>query len=228
MFFGELIYVILAPLTILGVVVLAILALSGRSEPDARGDRAYVLYLSLVSFIALFTALFALVSLGSTATHALLDGGGGGGCVDPYDPACIGNPSGFEPEFGGEMRTRDVLNAMGVVLAAGGVLLFHRRRSQQLVREPGFIGSSGARTFTAYLYAVAFTAVAILLGAAAVGLPALVRAIAPGLTALSESSTERDAALTDLVPALVAAGGAAVMYVLHWRAAERMRRGEDL
>ena len=45
----------------------AILALSGRSDPDSRGDRPYVLYLSLVSYIALFTALFAVVDLASTA-----------------------------------------------------------------------------------------------------------------------------------------------------------------
>lgn len=217
MFYGELAYVILAPLTILGVIVLAILALAGRSEPDARGERAYVLYLSLVSFIALFTLLFACVALATTATHATLDGGAE--CIDPFDPACLEGPG----DFGEELRVRDALNAGAVAAVAGGVLLYHRRRSRSLVEDPAFPGSAGARTFLAYLYAVAFTAMVIALASAAVALPALVRTIAPGLTALNGSSAERDAALTDLAPALVAAGAALVTYLTHWRAADRLR-----
>ena len=222
MFFGELLYVILAPLTILGVVVLAILALSGRSDPDSRGDRPYVLYLSLVSYVALFTALFALVGLASTLTHALLDTP----VQSPY--TLIGPGPTPELDFESELRTRDALNAAAIALAAGAVLMFHQKRSRRLVHEPGFAGSSGARTFTAYLYAVTFTSMAIVLGAAALALPALVRTVAPGLTALEESSTEREAAVTDLVPAAVAGGGAAAIYAIHWRAATRLRHGEDL
>lgn len=221
MFYGELVYVILAPLTIVGVIVLSILALSGRSEPDARGERAYVLYLSLVSYIALFTVLFALVGLATTATHSFLDGGAD--CIDPFDPACLEGPQ----DFGEELRVRDAINAGAVAAVAAGVLLYHRKRSQALVDDPGFAGSAGARTFTAYLYAVAFTAMIVLLAFTAVALPALIRAIAPGLTALDGSSSERDAALTDLVPALVAAGGAAVIYLTHWRAADRLRRPRE-
>lgn len=226
MFYGAFVYGILAPLMILGVIVLAILALSGRSEPDARGDRPYVLYLSLVSFIALFTVLFGVVSIGSTATHSLLDDGGGSECIDPADPACFGG-QGFEPAYGGERRAGEILNSIGVVAVAAGVLVFHRRLSRQVVDDPGFAGSAGGRTFTAYLYAVAFTAMVVLLAAAAVALPALIRTIAPGLTAVGESSTERDAALLDLVPALVAGAGAAVIYLTHWRAATGLRRGAN-
>lgn len=217
MFYGELVYVILAPLTILGVIVLSILALAGRSEPDARGERAYVLYLSLVSYISFFTLLFALVALGTTVTHAVVDGGAE--CIDPYDPACFEGPQ----DFGGELRVRDAINGGAVAAVAGGILLYHRRRSQHLVDDPDFAGSAGARTFTAYLYAVAFTAMIVVLASAAVALPALIRAVAPGLTALDGSSGERDAALTDLVPALVAGGGAAAIYLTHWRAAEGLR-----
>jgi hypothetical protein len=221
MFYGELLYVILAPLTILGVVVLAILALSGRSEPDSRGDRPYVLYLSLVSYVALFTALFALVDLASTAMDGIL----GAGADAPHFYLDPGAPP---SDVDAELRIRDALNTGALAVAAGAVLLFHQSRSRRLVHEPGFAGSSGARTFTAYLYAVAFTSMAIVLGAVAVSMPALVRTVAPGLTALDDSSSEREAALNDLVPALVAGAGAGAIYAIHWRAANRLRHGEDL
>jgi hypothetical protein len=220
MFYGsELVYVVLAPLSIVGMFVLAIVALAGRNEPDSRGERAYVLYLSIVSFVALFTVLFALVNLASTLTHMVLDPSAAG---QPY----TGDPL-FAPDFEDEYRTRDALNAGAAVLVAGAILLLHRRRSQHLVDDAGFAGSAGARTFTAYLFAVAFVAMAILLVAAAVALPALIRVAAPGLTAVDSSGAERDAALTDLVPALVAGGGAVVIYLTHWRAADRVRRGDD-
>lgn len=223
MFYGEVIYATIAPLAILGVIVLAILALSGRSEPDVRGDRPYVLYLSLVSFIALFTLLFAVVDLATTAIHSVID----------EEVACEFGTSSqecfadFGPSPGGEQRTRDAINSGAVALVAGGVLLFHRRRSKDLVADPGFPGSPGARTFAAYLYAVAFTAMAIVIVAAAIALPALVGAIAPGVTAVGSTTFERDRALTDLVPALVAAGGATVIYLTHWRAADRLRSGVE-
>lgn len=226
MFYGGLAYAILAPLAIVGVIVLAILALSGRSEPDTRGDRAYVLYLSLISFIALFTLFFALVSLASTAGDALFVDDADV-CADPYSPECLGG-SGFDSgRPGGELRARDVLDSVGIAIAAGAVLVFHRKRSSDLLAEPGFAGSAGARTFTAYLYAVAFTAMAIFIGAVAVGVPAVVRTVAPGLTALGSNSAERDAALSDLVPALVAGGGAVLIYLTHWKAAPRLRRGGE-
>lgn len=226
MFYGEVIYATIAPLAVLGVIVLAILALSGRSEPDLRGDRPYVLYLSLVSFVALFTLLFAVVDLAATASDTLIDTDEVRlECELGTSPQeCFGD---FESALGGEQRTRDAINSGAVALVAGGVLLFHRGRSRSLVVDSGFTGSPGARTFTAYLYSVAFVALAIVIVAMAIALPALVRAIAPGITALGSTSAERDRALSDLVPALVAAGGAAVIYLTHWRAADRLRGGAE-
>ncbi|MDQ3982792.1 MAG: hypothetical protein M3271_08970 [Actinomycetota bacterium] len=224
MFYGEFAYAILAPLTILGVIVLAVLALSGRSEPDTRGERAYVLYLSLVSFIALFTIVFALANLSSTATHSLIDGADE--CLDPYSPECIEGP-GFDSGSGGEVRVREAIDASAVALVAIGVLVLHRRRTRRLVDDPGFPGSAAARTFGAYLYAVSFTAIALIIGATAIALPALVRAIGPGLTALGSPSAERDGAITDLVPALVTGGVSLAIYLTHWRAADRLRRGDE-
>lgn len=224
MFYGDVLYAILTPMAIVGLLVLAILALGGRGEADARGERAYVLYLSLVSFIALFTLLFAIVDLSSTATEAILVEDADVCAVDPLSPECAGPGFEIDSPSGDEARTRDLLNTGGVALAAGAVLVFHRRLTREHAAEPGFGTSAGARTFTAFLYAVAFTAVLTFVIAAAIALPALVRSIAPGLTAAGSSRSERDAALTDLIPALVAAGGAVLIYLAHWRAANRLRR----
>lgn len=226
MFYGDVVYAILTPLAMVGLIVLAILALAGRGEPDARGERPYVLYLSLVSFIALFTLLFAIVDLSSTATEAILVEGSDACAVDPFSPECAGPGFEIDSPSGGEARTRDLLNTGGVALVAGAVLFFHRRLTREHVAEPGFGASAGAKTFTAYLYAVAFTAMITVVVAASIAVPALVRSVAPGLTAAGSSSSERDAALTDLVPALVAAAGGVVIYLTHWRAAHRLRHGD--
>lgn len=223
---GEVVYAIVAPLAILGVIVLAILALAGRSEPDQRGERAYVLYLTLVSYIALFTLLFALVDVSSTAAEALVEPDAGA-CVDPFSPECIGAPDDFAGGRGGELRTRDLINTGAVAVVAGAILLYHQTKTRRLLPEGGFSGSAGARTLTAYLYAVSFTAMTILLVAAALAVPALIRAIAPGMTAVESSDAERDAAIIDLVPAVIAAGGALVVYATHWRAARRLRADRD-
>lgn len=223
MFLGEL-TVLVGPMTVLGVIVLAIVALAGgRSEPDTRGERAYVLYLALVSFVAMFTMLFALSALSSPAIEAVVENADP--CAaNPSSPECFGAPpAGFEPE-GDEANVRAAINAAGVAVAAGVILLLHRGRTRRLLADPGFPGSAGARTFNAYLYAVSFTALAVLLVGAAIAIPAVVRVIAPSLVTTGSSSAERDAALTGLVPSLVLALGAALVYLTHWRAADRLRR----
>lgn len=226
MFFGELV-VLIGPMTVLGVIVLAIVALAGgRSETDTRGDRAYVLYLALVSFVALFTLLFALSALSSPAIQTLVTDADP--CVEnPSSPECFNAPPGFIVDGGDEPRIRAAINAGGVAIAAGVILLLHRGRTRKLVEDPGFSGSVAARTYTAYLYAVSFTALAVLLVAAAVAIPAAVRVIAPGVVAAGSASFERDGALTALVPALVALMGALLIYLTHWRTADRLRRPSE-
>src|SRR5438034_4106090 len=54
------------PLVILALIVFAIVALvTGRRDPDPTGSRPYTIYLVLIIFFSMFTALFALTSMAS-------------------------------------------------------------------------------------------------------------------------------------------------------------------
>jgi hypothetical protein len=54
------------PLVILALIVFAIVALvTGRRDPDPSGSRPYTIYLVLIIFFAMFTALFALTAAAS-------------------------------------------------------------------------------------------------------------------------------------------------------------------
>jgi hypothetical protein len=227
---------VIVPLTLLGVVVLSILALAGgRAEPDTGGRRAYVLYLSLVSFVALFTVLFAAMTTTAAIANMAFKDTDSVDCSDPYNysPECYsGSPGseefGLDPSFSDAeeaRRARDAITGAAVGIAAAIILLLHRRKTRELLNEPDFGSSPGARTFTAYLYAVSFTAVVILLAAVAMALLALVRVAIPDVVTAGSSGAERDDGLVQLVPSLVVAGGALLIYVTHWRVAGRLRGG---
>ncbi|MDQ3953532.1 MAG: hypothetical protein M3279_11315 [Actinomycetota bacterium] len=218
MFYAQLPFLV-EPLAILGIVVLGIIALSGgRGEPDPGGDRAYVLYLSLVSYVAMFTLLFAVAAIISAAGETLVDAEPH---VDEFGSTVVLSPQ--SPPGEGEQRARDAITGGAVALVAGLVLLVHRRRSGSFVDGEGFARSPARRTHVAYLYAVAFTAVAVVLVAGALALIAGVRAAAPGTVSSGASSLERDAAITDLFPALTLSLGAGLIYLIHRRAADRFR-----
>lgn len=226
MFYGGLELVVL-PLAVLGVVVLAIVALAGaRGEPDTRGERAHALYVALVSFVAIFTLLFALTQVAESVAEMVIDPEID--CSEGFAPECyeevsLGTPpTAIDVPDQTERRTRDALNAAAVALVAGAVLWFHRRRSDDL----GELGPVPARTFNAYLYAVSFTAMLVLLVVGAIVLFTLVRVAVPDAVSTASSGTERDNALVDLAPSLTGVAGAALIYVRHWRAAGRLRRGE--
>ncbi len=220
---------IIVPLTLLGVVVLAILALSGgRNQPDLGGGRAYVLYLSLVSFIAIFTALFALTTTTSAVASMVFQDPESIDCPDftecyPMGPRIDGVEADESFEEAEEARrARDAITGATVGTAALAILLLHRRKTRELPNDPGFDASPGARTFTAYLYAVSFTAVLVLLSAAATALLGTVRVAIPDVVTAGSSGAERDDGLVQLVTSVVAAGAALLIYLAHWRPARRL------
>ncbi len=62
------------PLVMLGLLGFGVLALiNGRREPDLSGRRPYAAYLVLVTFVALFTTVFALARAASSATRAAIN-----------------------------------------------------------------------------------------------------------------------------------------------------------
>ncbi|MFN2587067.1 MAG: hypothetical protein ABR613_02955 [Actinomycetota bacterium] len=224
---------VIVPLALVGIVLLGIIALAGdRGALDAGSHRAYALYLSLVSFVAIFTVLYAVASIAAPlaklafleADETTVD------CsTDPLNPECrVTGATGYVNVFGGPREaetawTRDALNAAALGVAAGAVLMWHRRRTRALVDDSSFRSSPGERTYIAYLYAVSFVAVMVVIGAGTSGLFALTRAIAPGLVTDGPPGDERETALVQLVTAAVTAAGAAVVYVTHWNAARTAR-----
>lgn len=221
MFYAQLPFLV-EPLAILGVVVLGIVALSGgRGEPDPNGDRAHALYLALVSYVAMFTLLFAVAAIMSAAGETLVDKAEP--YVDEFGSGTVVYPGPGVPG-GGEQRARGAITGGAVALVAAVVLVAHRRRAGGFVGGEGFARSPARRTHVAYLYAVAFTAIAVILVAGAIALNAGVRAAVPGTVSSGHSEVERDAAIADLFPALTLSLGAGFIYVTHWRAADRLRR----
>lgn len=228
--FGGLELVVM-PLALVGIVVLAIVALTGgRGDPDPRGRRAAMLYLCLVPFVAIFSLLYAVPSVVSAVANLTLveveDGGASAEvCAqDPLHPECRGGgvtqfinvfPSSREAQE--SAWARDAFNALAVGLAAAAVLRWHRSRWKEVADDDDFASSPGARTLDAYLYAVSFTAMIVLLAAAAVTLFALARVVAPDVVSAGSPAAERDAGLVQLLSAVATAGAAAFVYVTHWR-----------
>jgi hypothetical protein len=139
--------------------VLAIIIFAGR-ETDTTGRRALVVYLAAVSFVAIFTAVFASFAAVVSLADLIIDG--------RSEDAAV----------------RGAVQAGLVVAAALVVLVFHarRRRELQLTEEYG-VGASVWRIDRAYLYVVCFVAVVVALFALGVGAYGLFRVLAPGVTA---------------------------------------------
>ncbi|MDQ3957451.1 MAG: hypothetical protein M3273_03920 [Actinomycetota bacterium] len=229
--FGGLELIIL-PLTLLGVIVLAVVALAGgRGDAGRPGERAHVLYVSIVSFIAIFTILFAFLTVTMNVSKLLFEDAG------QSPQRCVTTPTGTtcdllpeENPFGDDAddaATTNAVNAAAIGAAAAAVLLIHRRKSQAMLSEIGFVESAGARTFVAYLYAVAFTAMLIVLVAGGLALFAVFRVSAPGVSGF-DADVERDAGITQLVSSGLLAIAAAFVYRAHARLADRLRKGDAL
>lgn len=223
--FGGLELVVM-PLALVGVVLLGIVALAGgRNEPDPTGQRARAMYVSLVSFVAIFMLLFAI----GTAATALANMAFAGSertvdcAADPFQPECVNGIGSFDLEDSSSEeavdagRTRDALNAAAVGAAALGVLFWHRSRTREMLDDPSFEGSPGERTYRAYLYAVAFVAVVVLLIAAASAAFGLIRWVAADSVTAGSTDAEQDGGLVQLVTSLVTGGAAAYLYVTHWK-----------
>ncbi|HET6776432.1 MAG TPA: hypothetical protein VFH81_01525 [Actinomycetota bacterium] len=229
----------LIPLVLLGVVVLGILALAGRGEPDTTGGRTYALYLFAVIFISLFITLFALIGVVQALVRVPLpDSGGeipvpigssgagyGGSEVLTTPAAGLEAPSGltqlqsFDPD---REWWRMAVQAALFAVAAGVVLRFHAAKARELLTEPGVEASPAWRTYQAYVHAVCFISVLIALVAGAVGAYGLFKLIAPGVTAQFSSPTaERQSGIALLVTGGLSALASCVVFAYHWRRSAR-------
>lgn len=230
---------------LLGVLVLA----SGRGEPDPTQRRGYAVYLAVTNFVTLFAILFASFAIVVPIADYLFTDAED---TEQFDE--VGMPFG-DPEFsdfevvgppieeidvdGGsdavdalnEARKnkaiRDVVQAALVALPAVVLYMMHRRRRQELLGLSDFEGSAPWRVDRAYLYATCFSAVVILIIAAAQGGYSAFRAVAPGVTGdeLGIGDVEQEEGLAGLVSFFYLFAGAVFIFVWHARQVRSDRPG---
>ncbi|HET7869704.1 MAG TPA: hypothetical protein VFM85_05235 [Actinomycetota bacterium] len=232
----------LIPLVLLGLVVLGVLALAGRGEPDPTGGRTYALYLFAVTFISLFITLFALIGVVQAVVRIPLSDAGGevpvaigssgagygsvGGSEGLTTPvpgfethSAVAQYQSFDPD---RDLWRMAVQAALIALAAGIVLRLHTSWARELLNEPGVEGSPAWRTYQAYVHAVCFVSVLIALVAGAAAAYGLFRLIAPGVTAQFSSSTaERQGGIAQFVTGGLSVLASYAVFAYHWRRSAR-------
>src|SRR5438067_2861174 len=105
---------VILPFVIIALVVFAIVALvTARRDPDPAGSRPYAIYLVLIIFLSMFTALFALTSVASSI--AKIPQSNSDGYYGPLGAALSG-PGANSIEMG---AARSALAARGIRLVGG-------------------------------------------------------------------------------------------------------------
>ena len=221
----------LVPFAVVAVVAFAIVAVvAARRDPDPAGTRPYAIYLSLILFVAVFTALFAATALISNIVRIPLQEYGVAGTAYPGHAIPTALLRRLGPLHGALGSRLDRGHAAGavqaalVLVAAVLVLWFHVGRIQDLVREPRFENSPGRRTYQVYLHAVSFVAMTILLFAGASALYGIFRVAAPGTTGPQLPATvERGEGIAQLVATTFLALAAYAIFAYHWHRTRTLR-----
>jgi len=184
----------LFPLLFIALIVLVVAAVvGGRGEPDASGRRPYAIYLSLVTFVGLMTAIGSAVAFVKALFDTLFVGGGNE--CPPGFPDCEMFSG------GGGSGGRAVVTALLVLVASAALTYLHGKKLLELRGlEPGS-SSPAARVIQVFAYAVCFMTVFAILTAAVVAATALVEAVDPQ----GGFGGGRDQALSTLLTSVVIA-----------------------
>jgi hypothetical protein len=201
----------------LGLLVLVVLVLSGGRDLDPTGKRTFTLYVSIVSFVAVFVALIASTALVDSLTEKIKDDAASEGFGDDeidedvFD-ADVGNSDVSE----NDRVLRGVVRS-GLVLAISvGVLVFHVRRRRDYRSDAEFDGSPSWRADRAFLYSVCLTSVLVVLFAAGFGSFEIFRLAAPGVFGEGDDDTVRRSALQALLTLGWLSAVAACIFRYYW------------
>ena len=207
----------------LGVVILAIVAVAGgRAEPDPLHERPAALYLTAVSFLAVFAVLFAVFGLSASVLNLTIDHHGAdystpvlsgrsqvsiGSSGVPDIPTVAplrGAPSQHDGDY------RGIVVALIAGLLAAALFLTHDRWLRRYLAER--VDGPGVRVWHTYLSVACFFAVLVAIPAVGAALYDLFKLIAPGVT---NAGSRGDAAVA-FGGAAVLATGAGIVFLFHW------------
>jgi hypothetical protein len=215
-------------LAVLGLLVLALVAVGTRDEPDPTNRRPYGIYLFLATFFALVITLagmFAVLQgLGRLAVR--------GSDVVPYVeldtvgpvPGDFGGPGSavaYDDYGSGSGREGARAVVEGAVAALAGLLLlrFHALRARELADDPSYRDGAGRRTLQVYLYGTLFALVFALAGVGVAAARGLLGVIF-GQELLFPS---RDLGFRDFLVNALFWVVLAFVFRFHWRRAEALR-----
>jgi hypothetical protein len=209
----------------LGLLALVVLVLAGGRDIDPTGKRTFALYVATVSFVAIFTALIASTAVVSALTDKIGESSSSeDGVVDDFEDFDFEDEEFDEfEEFGSgsdvsenDRILQGVVQGALVLVAAGGVLVFHHRRRREYVAAADFPGSAAWRTDRAYIYAVCFTAILIVLFATGFGSYNVFKLIGPGVFGAGDDDTIRETALRALLTLAWLALAAGGIFRYYW------------
>lgn len=221
----------------LGLIVLALAVIfNSRRDPDDSGMRTTAVYFGAVNFISLLALLFAVTATVGSLSSLIVDEDERGDASSSFSPDDLSTDFGFEPdlseEFGedfGEVfeepsddpndaAWRGAIQGALAAAAAALIFVFHWRRREEFVGEPGFDASAAWRVDRVYLYLMCFVTAVIGTVAAVRFDYDIFRLIIPGVTAtVDDDSTERQKALADLLTMGTLFVGSAYIFFWHWR-----------
>lgn len=226
--FGGLFSLISQVLVFVLVLLVAIAVATGRGEPDPGRTWLRATYLCTVVFLSLFATLFSAGAAVGSLMQAIGDDGGEAGPDFELSPRFggddfeIGEQFGRFDDGGSEAAAAGVVQGVVFALVAGGVLLYHRKKLQELQREPGFPHGPAAVVLHTYFYASSAVALVVFVVAAGIALQGFAELVAPGALSADDPDTVREEAARRLFTAAFVALGSLAVVVLHQREREAM------
>jgi hypothetical protein len=214
-----------------GLLVGLLVVFALRTDADESGGRASALYLSMATFVALFTALAALFTLsGAVVSLAADDPPADGGWFsyppgegsfemegsvsfgdDPWDDEFEPAPSPSGARDADDRAIDGIVASLIVLVVSGAVLWFHRPRLERH-GAAHLAGTSAWRVRRAFRLVTCLTAVLLVLVTASLGLYGVWSVAAPGIS----GAGDRGDAVQRLIPVLVLLAGSAAIFRLHW------------
>ena len=232
--FGGLFSLISQMLVFVLVLLVAVAVATGRGEPDPERVRLRATYLCAVMFFSLFAALFSAGAAMGSLMQLVGDDDGESDVEFRLSPRFGDDDFDASEQFGDfgdvdddvdggdEADVSDVVQGVVFALVAGGVLLYHRDKLQEMQGEPGVRDGPAAVVLHTYFYASSAVALIAFVVAASTALHALAQVVAPGSLSIDQADTVREEAARRLFTGAFVALASLAVVALHQREREAL------